>query len=732
MGQSPVFRPETLGACRSGGLAASDHRSPCCSLAQPPCAQRPSTAEDVAPRCLADEYEPGEAHETVPAAQTEPCFWRPQKDGEVQGPPQAGSAEALLLELRCRLAAWGVRPQLLGDNQQNGAATWTRPGRESPAQRAVRHIRRVREQLRRRRRKPSGKAPSASEDYGDALDLIEICRVVGAAGPPMLYYKPGVTDPYGGRCADAPPARLSRDEWMQLCRVLKFSAQQARHLATLIGGRHAESVDLHHMFAKLRAVTAPDVSMEVFAGRVLRCYGSCADAFDAVCRGEGRIGWPEFRSLAETLDVNQGNALDLWEVLAGFDATLRHEERPHGPAREWRSPLQATAWASALRAVGSVPGLALPAMKGMVLGVDANGVVERTVTKATFVDQLSTWLPDTALDMLIGELCDRFGSLAQSLHALESRGLRRSERLTPEALGEGLRGAGIRNCDPHRVIAALQVLMSDEQPDWDGQATLEEIIGAMQTMQKRRRKGGSDARILVQEDTIPIWNTLRALQNELGGVEIRPGWREFLGVRADWCGWEVEGPQGADPSSPVAKPPRPPRPREVPPWSPPASLREAVAAAPRHMRRPLAPGSSRASIYAGNIEKLQRRFVTDNAFAMLAADDEDIAMRTSHAAALAGASAPTASAHSCGIAIAEDCNDVRRGAGGDGQRSSQTRLRLDGEATSGATARFVGKENIPPGSDKVKKQRAAGPKFTPATERRTRAPRCKPREIHCR
>merc|ERR1712087_827282 len=96
------------------------------------------------------------------------------------------------------------------------------------------------------------------------------------------------------------------------------------------------------------------------------------------------LRWPGFHAMAVKLNVNDKNAVNIWKVLTSSASDVDHG------GSEARTPSGGS---------GS-----------------NSGISERV-----FINQLSLWAPDTALQELEGQMCERFGNLAEGKRALETR-----------------------------------------------------------------------------------------------------------------------------------------------------------------------------------------------------------------------------------------------------------------------------------------------------------------------
>eukprot|EP00930_Biecheleria_cincta_P058732 TRINITY_DN4452_c0_g1_i1.p1 TRINITY_DN4452_c0_g1~~TRINITY_DN4452_c0_g1_i1.p1 ORF type:complete len:522 (+),score=78.76 TRINITY_DN4452_c0_g1_i1:34-1599(+) len=174
---------------------------------------------------------------------------------------------------------------------------------------------------------------------------------------------------------------FTRGDWLKLCTSICLTLLEAERLYTHLAD-DSGMVDLRATFETLRTSVEPDISLARFSTKVIRRYGSPEKAFRAFCddgsgsptHKEPALLWEGFHSLAVKLNVNEHNAVKIWDVL-GTSGDEAH---------------------------------------GAQAGHDR--VYDAGVSEEIFVHQLSLWLPDTALQALDNELCDCFGNLAEGFH----------------------------------------------------------------------------------------------------------------------------------------------------------------------------------------------------------------------------------------------------------------------------------------------------------------------------
>merc|ERR1719478_1222199 len=119
--------------------------------------------------------------------------------------------------------------------------------------------------------------------------------------------------------------------------------------------------------------------------------------------------WPEFHSLAVTLDVQDSNAERLWAALTLAQRNVQRENSAeHGDTNE----------------EGETAGKVKAAAK----------VIEEIegVTEIIFVKELTMWAPGTALCALRNQVDEQFSDLGELRHALGQTGSVLSAPVTPE------------------------------------------------------------------------------------------------------------------------------------------------------------------------------------------------------------------------------------------------------------------------------------------------------------
>jgi len=234
-------------------------------------------------------------------------------------------------------------------------------------------------------------------------------------------------------------------------------------------------VDLRVMFETLRTTVEPDVPLERFVTKVFLHYDSLEQAFGAFCEepdsyseDERVMRWQGFHRLAVALNVNDRCAAELWNVLTRFT----HMEDSDRSA--------------------------------------AGGAPDAGVSMTCFLHELSVWAPDTALGALKGQLCERFGNLAEGQRALEQH-FPQTNALSPRELEFRLRVAGIKHFDMER---ALRTLASK-----NGRINLDVAINTMRAIRPRSSRNaaklGEGARSTVRNQTQPVWEQLREVQTEM-------------------------------------------------------------------------------------------------------------------------------------------------------------------------------------------------------------------------
>lgn len=402
------------------------------------------------------------------------------------------SPEALLWELRCRLFSVGIQPRCTlhairkaidliehhPDKIRNAASA------EWRIQRSTRHIKRMKQKRRQQSCGARYVATAAAACKGEMSDA-------AASSEPESSVR----------------TQLDRADWQRLCSSLDLTPFETDALFTVLGGDDVGKVDLRGMFVVLRATVAPDVSLERFVTRLLARYGSLRCAFEAVCAGrpDRMMRWTEFHELAQSLDVNDRNATNLWDVLS---AARPDDSWPSTPGFGAPTPAESG---------GGTEGNAAP--------TPAHDDPRKAISEDRFEQQLLVWSPGTALDALRDQLCDKFGSLAQSrrmlqrtAHQLQRAGsgclvfggpMRPSEAtLTTTALETLLEEHGIDCPNTDRIIGAAAVAQ-------DTGVTLDSLFDVLKATQVRQGKSQSFAETVLRDDTFPLWQRLHNVQADL-------------------------------------------------------------------------------------------------------------------------------------------------------------------------------------------------------------------------
>jgi len=190
------------------------------------------------------------------------------------------------------------------------------------------------------------------------------------------------------------------------------------------------------------------------------------------------------------LNVNDGNAEKIWGVLTSPAAG-------DVDADETRSDVKTDVTNVSIDGQNEVSG----------------GSADVGVSERVFVGQLSLWAPPTALQALEGQICERFGNLAEGKRAMERR-LSRTNPLSPREFDMRLRAVGIRNPDVEKALGTV----ASKQGKHQGAVTLD---AAINTMRATRRSGIKSAepqdvaRTAVKHDTMQLWEQLRTVQSDL-------------------------------------------------------------------------------------------------------------------------------------------------------------------------------------------------------------------------
>merc|ERR1712008_284179 len=215
------------------------------------------------------------------------------------------------------------------------------------------------------------------------------------------------------------------------------------------------------------------------------------------------MSWSNFHRLAIELNINDGNAKQLWSVLTGnvgCDAATASDGQRN----------------LSLISYGFHTLITQPLCDAACrTGAEDTEVF---VTRADFLRELSLWAPGTALETLDSQLCERFGNLAEGKRAL-ARHLSLSSPLSPREFEAKLRSAGIRHCDVPRALSTVAS---------QGCVSLDAVFETMQAMRQSGGKARRSAQTVVRNDTFPFWKQLRSVQEDLrhgskeDGTPVRP------------------------------------------------------------------------------------------------------------------------------------------------------------------------------------------------------------------
>mmetsp|Transcript_54414 Transcript_54414/g.100532 ORF Transcript_54414/g.100532 Transcript_54414/m.100532 type:complete len:804 (-) Transcript_54414:136-2547(-) len=402
------------------------------------------------------------------AARVDDMVVSPGRLSEVDQPPTG--VEALLWELRCRLAAVGVRP-----DAKLAVRRRTRPQRARKPERVIQAVLEQIRQLRSRRdRRKQMRCASLRECRADKRDILHMCRLAQMAVPAKhaLASLEAIDKDL--------KFQLTHEEWLELCSSLRFNLEEAEQLYASVVDTNTLLVDLPCLFDSLLTLVGPDISLERFVGRLVLLFGSPDAAFESVTLEHVGMGWPEFQTLAQSMAVNERNALRIWKLLAELQHDLDDKE--------------VTA-----------------------VAVDLQGVVECTITKEIFTRQLSTWMPRTSLDKLSLQLCEKYGSVSQGMQALQRRGLRPTRLLSASRLQKALHDIGIRGCNAEQVLIGAEVVLAQCSPRCERKLTLEDLECILLILQMCTGFGQQEqhAAIAVREDTARLWACLRKLKVDL-------------------------------------------------------------------------------------------------------------------------------------------------------------------------------------------------------------------------
>mmetsp|Transcript_105214 Transcript_105214/g.166091 ORF Transcript_105214/g.166091 Transcript_105214/m.166091 type:complete len:928 (+) Transcript_105214:43-2826(+) len=463
------------------------------------------------------------------------------------------SPEALLWELRCHLLSMGIQPRCTEQAIRKAVdLVQLHPEKSTAAEYRIQRTTQSVKRMRQRRRRRSCGARYVASAVG-AISNADTTDV----GWSSEHESSGNT-------------QLDRDDWHRFGSCLDLTAFETDALFTVLGGDDVGKVDLRGMLVVLRATVAPDVSLERFVTRVLAKYGSLRCAFEAVCaeRQDRLMRWPEFRNLAASLDVNDRNATNLWDVLS---AMKPEDSWPGSPVAHTPTPTSV--------------GASLP--HRIHAKSDAGDDSRRGISEDLFEQQLLVWAPGTALDALRDQICEKFGSLAQGRRVLQRSALMLQRAflqggecsqfdgpdrpglatLTPMSLNAVLQASGLNFAETDRVIAAAAVAQ-------DGGVTLDSLMDVLRATQMRQShlSNHSSAKSILRDDTFPLWQRLHAVQADLA-AGVRKHDRRDLGEPIDLA---MAAAKAAAES---------PAPRRYPSCSPPR-------ASPPRRRKAFSPGLS--------------------------------------------------------------------------------------------------------------------------------------------
>lgn len=358
-------------------------------------------------------------------------------------------SEVFLWELRCRLIAAGIRPH----NSHKALARLLRDPKRRRAQSCVR---------------TNGGLELRSGTSFTQRGMAEAKAAAAARKEGAQHI-----------------VKLNSHQWLRLCRALGLTLLEAERLCQVFGETGSTGgVDLDLMFDALRCSVAPDVSIERFSRMLFARFGSISAAIAAVkarngARSEiasapqndgevanaGDVSWTDFHALAAMLDVSDRSATSLWEVLV---------REIDGERRACRA-------------------------------------LSQTIREHDLVQQLEGFAPDTALEVLRGQIIEHFASMGQCRRALSKQGLGGGTVLSPSLLSSGLQSVGIKCCNAGRILDAVS--------NWRyGSVTSSTSLGdVFWALHALPRGGGGKLRAVaaVVEDTTPLWQQLKAVQTDL-------------------------------------------------------------------------------------------------------------------------------------------------------------------------------------------------------------------------
>jgi len=271
------------------------------------------------------------------------------------------------------------------------------------------------------------------------------------------------------------PYHLTRGDWLKFCTSLYLTLLEAERLFLRLAD-NKRFVDLRAMFETLRTTVEPDITLERFVVKACSRYENLPGAFAACCEDrsylpscpEPLMWWSGFQGLAVALNVNDESAARLWGVLVGAVEAKKED-----------------------------------------IEVDEYAQVGVSVTEEAFVRELAMWAPDTALEDIKENLCNRFGSLAEGQRALGRR-LSDTAQLSPQEFQTRLRAAGIKNCDVNKALSTVAAK--------GGPVSLEAAIDTMRAVKTNAGKTagelGKSAQASMRNQTQPMWDQLRTMQKD--------------------------------------------------------------------------------------------------------------------------------------------------------------------------------------------------------------------------
>lgn len=264
--------------------------------------------------------------------------------------------------------------------------------------------------------------------------------------------------------------QMGRAEWLKFGSSLGLTIFETERLFDIIDKDSSGSIDLQEMFVALCAA-APDVSLERFVTKVLIQYGTLQDAFKSHAHN-GFIAVQEFLALCRTLDLNEENAMKIWEA-------RECRKGPDSPTRD-----------------------------------DPRG--QPALREDEFVHQLQAWAPATALDRLKEQMCEQFGSVVEGKHALQRAGVGCKDVLSSQVFEASLRATGLQHCDSGLLLHTVAGHRDKHHASPQKGVTLDHVMGAISGGKlDGYEKARKAARLSVGNDMGPYWQQLHAMKNDL-------------------------------------------------------------------------------------------------------------------------------------------------------------------------------------------------------------------------